>query len=326
MNFSHLESLGAPDQLAEMRKSLRNQLNDASNRGLIKEMIGWAGTTKDRPLQTVRDVTLEQFMFFYLLSLFALHTPQRDRFRIEFPGYRQSYHDELAAAIAHWLHVAPPYLWTSEMRQATQAMQLPRHRVEPGMLPKPFMWWTWDTDIPDPKSDRQSVGWLVGEAPGQYHITVFEELVGVQSPSLAITPGTIAANGWLYPDEFPPEALQPYEVFAKMVAFLNSPFVEVQQRPLDRATRRRLVATGRSGHPVSHDVYFVVLRRKSPRTPPPETPTGTGRTYSVQWIVSGHIRNQWYPSEQRHKLIWIAPYTKGPQGAPLKTTTYKVAR
>lgn len=39
---------------------------------------------------------------------------------------------------------------------------------------------------------------------------------------------------------------------------------------------------------------------------------------SVRFIVSGHFRNQWYPGEGIHKRIFIDPYIKGPEDAPLK--------
>lgn len=45
-----------------------------------------------------------------------------------------------------------------------------------------------------------------------------------------------------------------------------------------------------------------------------------------RWMVSGHLRAQWYPSEQAHHVIWIAPHLKGPDDAPLLTHAYKVAR
>lgn len=39
--------------------------------------------------------------------------------------------------------------------------------------------------------------------------------------------------------------------------------------------------------------------------------------WSHRWMVNGHWRNQWYPSTKTHNQIWIAPYVKGPDGAPL---------
>lgn len=50
----------------------------------------------------------------------------------------------------------------------------------------------------------------------------------------------------------------------------------------------------------------------------------TDREYTHRWIVSGHWRNQWYPSLDHHRLIWILPHIKGPDDKPLvvKETRY----
>ena len=62
---------------------------------------------------------------------------------------------------------------------------------------------------------------------------------------------------------------------------------------------------------------FVLLRTEAHGEP---HSLGSGREYRHRWLVSGHFRNQWYRSEQTHKVIWIAPYVKGPDDAPLKPT------
>lgn len=36
-----------------------------------------------------------------------------------------------------------------------------------------------------------------------------------------------------------------------------------------------------------------------------------------RWMVSGHWRNQWFPSLQSHRQIWINQYVKGPEDKPL---------
>lgn len=50
--------------------------------------------------------------------------------------------------------------------------------------------------------------------------------------------------------------------------------------------------------------------------------------WSHRWIVSGHWRNQWLPSIKAHRLQWIAPFTKGPEGKPLvvKRTVHNLVR
>lgn len=44
---------------------------------------------------------------------------------------------------------------------------------------------------------------------------------------------------------------------------------------------------------------------------------GEARAYSVRWVVRGHWRRQWYPSQNRHIPIWIMDYIAGPEDAPL---------
>lgn len=46
--------------------------------------------------------------------------------------------------------------------------------------------------------------------------------------------------------------------------------------------------------------------------------TGEGHEYHCRWIVRGHWRNQFYPSQGLHMPKWIEPFVKGPAGAPLK--------
>lgn len=41
--------------------------------------------------------------------------------------------------------------------------------------------------------------------------------------------------------------------------------------------------------------------------------------YRHRWIVKGHWRNHWFPRQQRHVPLWIAPHVKGPDDAPFLT-------
>ena len=38
---------------------------------------------------------------------------------------------------------------------------------------------------------------------------------------------------------------------------------------------------------------------------------------SHRWVVQMHRVRQWYPREDRHKIIWRGPYVKGPPDKPL---------
>jgi hypothetical protein len=72
------------------------------------------------------------------------------------------------------------------------------------------------------------------------------------------------------------------------------------------------------------DVRIVTLRRYRDDGDHEVDPEMRGREYSHRFIVNAFWRRQWYPSEQRHKPKWIAPYVKGPKDKPLviKDTAY----
>ena len=61
----------------------------------------------------------------------------------------------------------------------------------------------------------------------------------------------------------------------------------------------------------NRDVTVIRLRRL--REGKEVEPAGRG--LSVRFPVRGHWRNQWYPSLEEHRQIWIHPYIKGPDGA-----------
>lgn len=64
-------------------------------------------------------------------------------------------------------------------------------------------------------------------------------------------------------------------------------------------------------------VRYVQLRHRSLLPEQTGSVEGAGRAYQNRWIVSGHWRNQWYPSRQDHRPIWIDSHFKGPDGAPI---------
>lgn len=86
----------------------------------------------------------------------------------------------------------------------------------------------------------------------------------------------------------------------------------VDEQPLPRTIRRRAEREGYNPNAVR-----VVRIRDRANTPHREQPTE--RSYQVRWTVRGHWRNQWYPSRDEHRPVWINPHIKGPQDAPLRT-------
>ena len=89
------------------------------------------------------------------------------------------------------------------------------------------------------------------------------------------------------------------------------------ERPSRRSRRR----TGEDVSPV----VVVTLRRLRSTT---SRESEESIAYTHRWMVQGHWRNQWYPTEVRHRPKWIAPYVKGPEDKPLlvKNRLFRVSR
>jgi hypothetical protein len=100
--------------------------------------------------------------------------------------------------------------------------------------------------------------------------------------------------------------------------------VERSQFIPDRATRRRAKRMGATAPEVT-----VVNLRHSVYAGAGASREQTGeRSYHVRWPVKGHWRQQPYgPGRSLRRPTYIAPYIKGPEGAPLrKGATVKVLR
>lgn len=116
-----------------------------------------------------------------------------------------------------------------------------------------------------------------------------------------------------------------HESFDK-IAVIGAALLLLQQRIISatsqrpqRAARKRLAAEGYQHEPL---IRVVELRRKQAHS----APSGEHEAveWSHQWIVSGHWRQQWYPSLNAHQPRWIMPYVKGPEDMPLKPPRAKV--
>jgi len=106
----------------------------------------------------------------------------------------------------------------------------------------------------------------------------------------------------------------------KMSAFLNSHFVDISRKKASDVSKRW--RGRRIGDPSSIN---VITLRSSVRDAV-RTERGEGPEWHQRWLVRGHLRAQYYPSTKSHSVIWIAPYIKGPEWAPLKAPIYHVSR
>jgi hypothetical protein len=107
--------------------------------------------------------------------------------------------------------------------------------------------------------------------------------------------------------------------FAACLEFLQDRILVASHQEAERPTRRRMAKAGFEHEPV---VRVVELRRKQARSERDGDPVYV--EWSHQWIVSGHWRQQWYPSLNDYQPRWIMPYVKGPEDKPLKPPRAKV--
>lgn len=92
---------------------------------------------------------------------------------------------------------------------------------------------------------------------------------------------------------------------------MRQPLSQESIQTPDRAARRRAQREGLSEPPL---VRVIALRRPSGGSGQPGEPA----QWHHRWIVRGHWRNQPYGSErQLRRPIWISPFVKGPEGAPM---------
>lgn len=219
--------------------------------------------------------------------------------------------------LASQVHDALAVFWTDEMVEAATQIEIPRHTVAPDACPISPMWWSFPSVLTTVGADGgvvRSYDALLIQDHGE--VIEVDAFYGEEGGMAAARLCEIRHR-----EVFPKEGSPPENFILAMLTFMQSPLLaEVQKRHLNRADRRRVQPEYQSS-----EVNYVTLRRRHYRGEPVEG-DGEGHEYNVRWIVSGHLRAQWYPSLQAHKLIWIAPYVKGPDSAPLKKTVYKVVR
>lgn len=171
-------------------------------------------------------------------------------------------------------------------------------------------------------ADREDYRWSAAarheeESPGKYDETMSEFLRITEGTPLV----TVHLAPWQYGMTFAGNEvdLQGRKTGAReWWQLLQTTFRLMQQRLAHkgyerprRAQRREFERIG--GRPDT-EVVIVRLRREAGEA---AEPSGESANYSHRFIVGGHWRNQWYPSEQVHRQIYISPYVKGPEDKPL---------
>lgn len=85
---------------------------------------------------------------------------------------------------------------------------------------------------------------------------------------------------------------------------------ETTEEHLPRTMRRRMERLNLNTSPVR--VIHLHSQRRRPQH------AAEGHSHTVQYPVSGHWREQYYPSREAHDRIWIDEHIRGPEGAPFR--------
>lgn len=111
------------------------------------------------------------------------------------------------------------------------------------------------------------------------------------------------------------DLVAPADLLLKAAFLLMQQDVVLKSRTVsvtDKKKRAQLKKAGCSGNHMRTRV--ISIRRHDSGAARKGT---SNREYIHRWVVKGHWRNQWYPSRKMHRPVWVAPYMKGPDDAPL---------
>jgi hypothetical protein len=221
------------------------------------------------------------------------------------------------------------FLWKDRTREAASAMKLPSHVFGAEGWPYPRMWWTFQNKI---RTANKSVGLildvqalvLIQRHDGVVMWSLCDHTAKVDAQEFTLEIGQdflkFGQRIEVNPDDRWKDG--PTEVI-KMISFLNSKYIDSEPERLCRTDRKLCLHAGLPKE-AERTVRVVDLRESSNASNKSETDDKNERDWAGRWWVRGHIRAQWCPRSQTHKLIYIAPYIKGPEDKPFLERMYRV--
>jgi hypothetical protein len=239
--------------------------------------------------------------------------------------------DDDRPTLAFALWQAQPFLWRDDICRLAINTPLPPHVIGGDLMPFPILYCTFEHGWELAAVDEEGTDVLAGAQMywelyynTETHIEVFTHLMGRQvkvgDARIKILRMTIPF-GSKFPDDFTESERPAIGRLLKMLAFLRSPYCVAENHKLPRPIRR---GGQIKGPELDSFVSVVTLRRESKRAV--QEYESASHDYKHQWWVAGHFRNQWYARRKLHEMIWIAPYLKGPNDAPILDKVYTVAR
>lgn len=213
------------------------------------------------------------------------------------------------------------YLWRESADNDVAALTLPRHIISRDCLPHPMMFLSYETAYG--ADDGILFDWMYLE-DAYDGFNVVAQANHEAEGFLELRVGSVR-----YGAQWPDDLVGPFgsynDLILKRLAFINSPYTTVERHQLPRHIRRDLARAPAPLNAPEPVCNVVVLRKRAPSERSTDVSPST-RQWKHHWWVSGHFRAQWLPSQQSHKVIWIAPYVKGPLDKPAVKRVYVVER
>lgn len=216
-----------------------------------------------------------------------------------------------------------------ELRNGVAGSPVPKHTVDVDLIPEP-VWMAFPTDIVQGPHSMVATGIVptLNAATGRSNVWVWGFMSSLP-PDVEPRAGEpnrlfVKLSGISLGREFPTDYSEPEAVseYVAMFTFLRS---QCEASTLERLKRGVAKRSQRATGLPSRAVEFVALRRVKGAA---ATSSDEHTKWRHRWLVGGHMRNQWYPSENVHRLIWISPYIKGPEDKPFRASpaTIKVSK
>ena len=214
------------------------------------------------------------------------------------------------------------YLWTRLERDGVRGIQVTpftRYEGRPQDVPLD----TWADSIsgnaPAHGAPRRALFFPLGDTLERYLVRV-DAWHGVNDDALHPDAAEQAAQSATYSGTTPEidraQMTRWARIFAASIVLMNQRLTRLSDFRTDRAGRKR----AQSALAIDHEPPLIktVLLRRVDYVGGKREPGEAGTVnWSHRWLVSFHWREQWYPSENRHKSIAIQPYEKGPKDKPL---------
>ena len=312
----HLRKLRTPEAATAQRRRLVTLLQSDP---LVLRWVAKARTTKIMLNKAPWMALAEQ-------RIQALYVASDQPVRIT--GLEPGSTDSVTRAIlASQLLASMTYLWSRKIIDLVESYPLPRHVVDRDVLPFPWSFHSTETAYELTTTEHtegfvpgSDTNWTyMGYNPVGKGMDVVRDIIPPAGPMTLDF--FIIRFGKRYPNDFEPPARAPVAQILKRLAFIRSPFCEVEERKLPRAMRRHGALPAGD---IDKTVGVVVLRRAAQQSV--DAYEAESKEFKHRWWISGHFRSQWYPSRNAHEIIWIAPYLKGPESAPLLEKVYSVIR